>query len=256
MTSPSPSSLLTNTPEIEATITNKGLSLIIDGDPVPILETHPNYDYIVSALRNGEFSKIPELVDVAETFTQHFVDCSVKVVDGEVFYKDEVVHNSVTDRMLDMVELGLDPQPLAMFLDNLYDNPSNRSIEQLHRFLEACDLPITKEGHLLAYKAVRGDYWDAHTGRTFRNTVGSVIEMDRNKVDDDPARTCSHGLHVCSQAYGKFSERLLLVSVNPRDVVSVPRDYRDAKMRVCRYTVLKEVENFETFEKAPVYEEV
>lgn len=239
--------------KIEATLTEEALSLIINGDPETISKDHPNFDKIISALREGKFEDVPDLVNVGKAFTKHFKDCGVSIVDGEVFYKDEPMHNSITERMMDMVELGLNPKPLALFLDNLYSNPSNRSVEQLHRFLEACDLPITENGMLLAYKSVRNDLMDSHTGITYYNGVGTVIEMDRNKVDDDPDRTCSHGLHVCSQAYGRFGARLMLVEVNPRDVVSVPRDYNDSKMRVCRYKVLKEVENFETFEKQPIY---
>jgi hypothetical protein len=34
---------------------------------------------------------------------------------------------------------------------------------------------------------------------------------------------------------------VLEVHVNPRDVVSIPDDHQDAKMRVCRYVVIGEV---------------
>jgi len=54
-------------------------------------------------------------------------------------------------------------------------------------------------------------------------------------------------LHVCAdeylQGYANHSEaRTLVVEVNPAHVVAVPYDYNFAKMRVCEYTVLNEIE--------------
>ena len=45
------------------------------------------------------------------------------------------------------------------------------------------------------------------------------------------------------------------VVVDPADVVSVPVDYSHAKMRVCRYEVLKCVKDvgFQTFQDQPIY---
>ena len=77
--------------------------------------------------------------------------------------------------------------------------------------------------------------------------------MDRKDVNDDPNQTCSAGLHVCSQAYGMYGSRLLLVSVNPADVVSVPIEYKNAKMRVCKYYVKEDVDGFRDFKDEPVY---
>ncbi|MDQ2739570.1 MAG: hypothetical protein M3Y35_13360, partial [Actinomycetota bacterium] len=51
----------------------------------------------------------------------------------------------------------------------------------------------------------------------------------------------AHGLHVGTFEYAKnFGHKLLICSVNPRDVVSVPRDCGFQKLRTCRYTVLDE----------------
>jgi hypothetical protein len=112
-------------------------------------------------------------------------------------------------------------------------------------------MPITEDGRFLAYKWVRSNYFDCHTG-TFNNSVGKVCKMPRNKVNDDRTQTCSDGLHVCTHAYTKFGERLMVVAVNPRDVVSVPNDYDNAKMRVCEYEVMYEVpaDKYEKFDAA------
>jgi len=50
-------------------------------------------------------------------------------------------------------------------------------------------------------------------------------------------------------------ERIVIVKINPADVVSIPSDYNDAKGRTCRYEVIGElgVEAEEAF-TAPVQE--
>jgi hypothetical protein len=63
--------------------------------------------------------------------------------------------------------------------------------------------------------------------------------MDRSKVDDDPNNTCSKGLHVASLPYLQHypGSVTVLVKVNPANVVSIPTDYNNSKMRVCEYEV-------------------
>ena len=121
-------------------------------------------------------------------------------------------------------------------------NPSKRAVDELYGFLEKNSLPITPDGCFLAYKRVRGDYKDCYTG-TMDNSVGCVVEMERNMVDDNRDNTCSAGLHFCSHDYLRsFSgERTVIVKINPADVVSIPSDYDNAKGRTCRYEVIGEV---------------
>lgn len=71
------------------------------------------------------------------------------------------------------------------------------------------------------------------------NYVGAVVEMPRDKVDSNGRVECSVGLHVGTYGYAStFSgDHMLLVKVNPRDVVSVP-EYDFSKLRSCRYTVI------------------
>jgi hypothetical protein len=75
------------------------------------------------------------------------------------------------------------------------------------------------------------------------NSVGKIVEMERNSVDDNSSNTCSSGLHFCSQEYlSSFGgERTVIVKINPRDVVSIPNDYNNSKGRACRYEVIGEV---------------
>jgi hypothetical protein len=132
---------------------------------------------------------------------------------------------------------------MVKFTENLLENPSRRAVTELYLFLEKGNLPITSDGHFLAYKKVRDDYLDVYSG-TIDNSVGQVVEMERNRVDDDKNNTCSYGLHFCSKDYlQSFSgDRIVILKINPRDVVSIPTDYAFTKGRTCRYEVIGEVE--------------
>ena len=141
-----------------------------------------------------------------------------------------------------MLELGLDTTPMVLFLTNLMQNPSKRAVDELFGFMEACTLPITPDGFFLAYKRVNNDYTDVHSG-AISNTVGSVVKMERNLVDEDKSRTCSAGLHFCSYEYlASFrGARTVVLKINPKDVVAIPIDYNNSKGRTCEYTVVDEL---------------
>ena len=147
------------------------------------------------------------------------------------------------------LEDGFDLVPMARFLANLMENPSMRAVEELYGFLEHGKMPITPDGHFLAYKAVNPDYTDIHTG-TISNRIGEKPWMARNKVDDRSHITCSRGYHVCSFDYlphfAHNNGHVMICKVNPRDVVSIPRDYNDTKMRVSTYEVVDEHEGYYT----------
>jgi len=161
-----------------------------------------------------------------------------------LFWKGKEMHNALTTRMVAMLQDEFPIEPLVNFMENLMSNPSKRAVDELYGFLEKNSLPITPDGHFLAYKKVKQDYTDCHSG-TMDNSVGKIVEMERNEVDDNKEVTCSTGLHFCSQEYlphfGGSTSRVVIVKINPRDVVSIPVDYHNAKGRACRYEVIGEV---------------
>jgi hypothetical protein len=120
-----------------------------------------------------------------------------------------------------------------------------QSQKELYDFLEHEHLPITEDGHFLAYKAVRSDFMDKYRG-IFDNHVGNICEMTRSKVDDDRGRGCSNGLHAGAlnyvAGYGSVesNDKIVIVKINPADVVSVPSDCNYEKLRTCRYEVAGE----------------
>jgi len=229
---------------------------MLDGTTHTINSDHSNYADIREALKIKDHEAVERLINVARS-VENFVFGRVRVVGDQVFYGDFEVKGGVVRRIIDMIREGFDAQPMVNFLENLMANPSKRAVDELYGLLEATALPITEDGHFLAYKKVRDDYKDFYTG-TMDNSVGTVLEMARNQVDEDKDRTCSYGLHFCSLSYLPHYHgghgKVMIVKINPRDVVAVPSDYNNAKGRACRYKVIGEhtSENDEAF-TSPVY---
>lgn len=231
------------------TLSDKGATVMIDGRPRMFSTVHPSYAAIVEAIENDDGPEVRKLVDVKATIFNLTLG-RVEILDNTIMVAGKEVSGRLVDRILEMVSRGSKAvDGYIKFLDNMMLNPSKRATDELYGFIEACDLPITPEGMFLAYKKVKSDYTDIHSGK-FDNSIGATPTMARNEVDEDKDRTCSSGLHFCSYTYlpkfGGFSgSRVMVVEINPKDVVAIPSDYDNAKGRTCKYKVIDEIEDWE-----------
>ena len=227
------------------------LTVVIDAKPYTIAPDHPNYDKIKSALKTGDSQLIIELVDIARS-VEDYVEGDAEVKDGVVYYEGDAIHNTLTERILDMMAYGFPFKPMFKFVNNLMKNPSKRATEELYDFLMHKNLPITDDGCFLAYKRVNADWTDLYSN-SIDNSVGQIVKMSRRKVDDNREMGCSDGLHVGAleyvEGYGSGGH-VLVVKINPEHVVSVPSDHDCTKVRCCAYEVLSE---FKGELKRPVY---
>ncbi len=220
------------------------LTVVIDNKPHTINKSHITFEKVKEAIKAGDWTLVKDIIEPKKVIL-NFGKGNVSI-QGETFYwKGEEMHNALSVRMIAMLQEGFSVEPLVLFMENLMENPSKRAVTELYGFLEKNSLPITPDGHFLAYKKVREDYKDIHSGK-MDNSVGKTVEMERNKVDDDKDRTCSTGLHFCSQEYlpnfgNSTSHKVMILKINPRDVVSIPSDYNNSKGRACCYVVVGEV---------------
>lgn len=236
-------------------VTPFGATVLVKGHkPFTMSKSHEYYPKLLEALKAKDEAAILAVIDIATKVKEYINTEKLVIRDGEILYNGENLTGVLVDRIFEHMAAGIDASNLIKFLENLQENPSYQSRKELYLFLEACgDLPITDDGRFIAYKWVRDDYKDVHSG-TFDNSVGQIVEMPRQEVDDNRQHTCSAGLHVCSRKYSKFGSRLMLVAINPKDVVSVPYDYDNGKMRVCKYEVISEVAEAEYNDfNSPVY---
>lgn len=224
-------------------LTKNTLTLMADGQVYTVDNSHNKWQELLGYIKDKDWERVLDIIQIRDRITEFTTNAdSITIKNDEVMFNGEVMHNSLCTRLIEMFYEGFDINPMLLFLSNMMENPSYTAIEGLYRFLENNKLPLTPDGKFLAYKRVNANLTDVHTGK-IDNSVGQHVSMPRNRVEDNPDVSCSEGLHVCSLGYLRsFSgKRLIACKVNPRDVVSVPRDYGDSKMRVCAYDVVQEL---------------
>lgn len=241
---------------------SQSVSVVVNGDIHTLVSGEKNFEKLIEALKEKDHDEalITNLVS-KESAIKAIGNARVTVSNGQVYFDGTAVNNSLTNKIINILEDGFSAEPWINFMVNLDDNPSFTSRNCLYNFLDHFNVPFTEDGHFIAFKRVRSDFKDIYTG-TMDNSPGNVVEVNRRDVDEDPTRTCSHGLHVAASVYldsyaSADKSKTLMVKVNPADVVAVPKDYGFAKMRVCRYEVLQEIEpkQMGTIEVKQVYGE-
>lgn len=235
-------------------------------DTVMVGAADPAYQNVRSYLvddHGQDFATIKTMVDVVRVTVKAAVAEAVSVVDGNADDADDAyrithgdpVAETVLSTALRLARETADMAPLGEFLRRLERNPSEASRSQLFGWLKAGGFTLTTDGLIVGYKSVRNDGFSAHAGRepvtvvhqdgtsetvtgNIPYPVGATVWMDRGLVDSERHSACSVGLHVGTYSYAShFSDQMLVVLVDPADVVSVPADHNAEKMRVCRLTV-------------------
>jgi hypothetical protein len=252
---------------------------------VTVKPDHPKYDEIKEALKS--YFDVDNGFDAEErdnpTFDwdEFFALCSVKVavekyvassngvasvIDGQVCYNGKPLHNVLTNKILQFMEMDLPVEPMLKFLERVMLIESYNSREQLYDFLVHRHMPIQPDGMFIGWKRVKvyhgqpyvdingkpvkaGDFISMHTapdGNGIRNNVGDIVDMDRSQVDDNSGNHCSTGLHVGAIEYvidyggrNRDENPIIRVAVDPVDCVSVPTDCSFQKLRTCRYLVIE-----------------
>lgn len=246
---------------------NTGIVFFFEGKPVKVEKGTHQYIKILAAFdlpaseQELAISKI--LFEKSGTYE---VD-GFEITPDNVSYNGTRIPDVLAAKVRGLIEEGLPVTLFAKFWENVQNNPSSSSVRELYDFLAYKELPITEDGCFLAYKRLDRDYWSISgnvktlvvkgkvdsSGRIF-NGVGEEIEVMRRDVDDNRNNHCSFGLHVGSLDYARdFSRgKLVVVKVNPKDVVSVPSDYNYQKCRVSAYKVISD---FETEITSPAVDE-
>lgn len=226
--------------------------LVVFGDTgkhYTINSSHKNWDTILNKLDSEDYLGLEDLF-VENKKLQEYVmksDCSeVEVDDYGVRYNGEYVANYLTQKIKNFSERSLPIKPLVNFFAKVMNNPSNRSVEYLYKFLEHMKMPILANGNFLAYKSVTMDYKDWRTQKVDNSIGQQVPRMNRNAVDDDPNNGCSRGYHAGSLEYASTfhatESRIIIVEIDPADCVMVPYENQFQKLRCTTYKVVGEYE--------------
>jgi hypothetical protein len=220
----------------------------------------------LECISTGEWDRLEALIDPAVA-VEKASNGEFKVVDGQVVATDFngrefEVPSGLNEEILKYQRLGLDYDRLLLFARRLMENPSFRAVHQLFQWIHRAGLTITEEGKFIAYRGVMkvdgnrdsipedqrerlkdATYVDWHS-KSFDNSIGKVVSMRRNEVDENPKHSCAPGLHAATYSYahsgyGPSPHRdgeVLFIEICPSDVVAVPEGEPE-KMRVCKYLV-------------------
>lgn len=255
-----------------------------DGTTLTIGADNPNFTKVRDGLLDGSLSddELLNLIAPFEAIYKTLTKLSERIArkGSKLLFDGDVIKNALTDHIIKIMNEGGDEvawKAYVAFMEKLYTNPSEASREHLFHFIEKHGLLVTPDGDAVFYKSTNTDGTSTYAGYgvvngveyendRLPNSVGAVVEIPRSMVDDNRAEACSVGLHVGAHRYAKtYSQRMWTVIVNPRDVVSVPSDSNDEKIRVARYVVAEEnpqkikydgtVKAFEIFTPEPEVQE-
>lgn len=223
--------------------------IVANGQPKTVDPSHQNFVGVCKAIVAKAWQKALDLCDVTANVVEAFKDENIEVSKGTLFLDGVKVDGRLSSRIIEAVTSGkMDDftQRLIKFLRKIDENPSNQIVTRIYDFMRFNDIEIDEDGDILAYKVVDPRFLDLRT-HTMDNSVGATVKVKRHQVDERMNQTCSYGLHVCAVGYiesysgNPHKDKVIRIKMNPADVVAIPRDYGDAKVRCCKYVVLADV---------------
>jgi hypothetical protein len=237
--------------------TNNTLNVIIKGKPVTISKAtqEDKYNKVLQLIKDNDEDGIIKYLDTATSISTKLGVTITK--EGVVTYVNdkgqvEQLPPSLNKTLVAMYEQDESSiTPLIKFWEKVRLNPSYRVNRCLFDFIEANNIVINEHGNLIMYKIVKRTddkevFLDLYT-KTFKQMFNVELRILRNNVDDNIDNQCSHGFHVCSWQYLPHygsavsgHDAILLCEVDPTDIVAIPRDYNNSKIRTCAYTPLSE----------------
>lgn len=236
-------------------LTNRTLTVVIDSgkEILTARNDHPHWNDILIAFRANDEKALRNLLSM-KAVVANYTNDDITVDGTGVIYRGHPMHGVDSDRVLAFLKEGLPYAPIANYMARKMKNPSARAITEMYNFLEHRSMPLTPEGKIIAYKGVQEDFYSINGNKEtvviqgkvnekgqILNEIGVTIEVERSSVDDNYQVGCSFGLHAGSLSYAKnWGSKVILVEIDPADVVSVPSDCNCEKLRCCKYKVIGE----------------
>lgn len=222
-------------------LSERSCQILLNGKMYSIDRSNPAWTQVVAVIDDPTTTPEQLLALITpRTMLEDRGGDGITIRGNQVFWWGEQLHNALAKRLVDVLQTGLDIDRWITLANNIYNNPFKESRDELFPWMERHNLFTTSDGCIIAYKWVTEEYLDCHT-RTVDNSVGQVVWMPRKNVDSSRA-LCSSGFHFCSKEYMKFGSRLMLIKINPADIVSIPVNMA-GKGRCWRYEVVEEVVN-------------
>ena len=232
-------------------------TVTLEGQPHMFDHTHPQFSSLIECVHSSDADEFVRLLNTGNQI-EDWSEGDFEFRDGFLYFEDEQIATDPTNRIVECIAGGFPHKFMLNYLTNLYDNVSERAVQESYKWTSHKGLPITEDGMMVGYKGVRphagdtivakngeindGDLVDIYTGKTFRNNVGDKCSMQRRTVCDVHTKGCESGLHVGTYEYAcnwaGNTGVVVLVKFNPANIVSVPSDCEHSKLRVSEYEVI------------------
>lgn len=228
--------------------TNKTITIRGERKNFTIKKTDERYKLIQEILKNpnSENWQIYKIIDPRFTIKTHISEMFDIDEAGNCIIDNVKIPESIGTRIIKGIKLGEPINHIIRLWNNIMDNPDPRARSDLYKYLIHNEHPITPDGCFIAYRKVKRSTEDPNKlvdsrTKSFDNSPGKTVTMKREECDSDPNVTCSRGLHAASWVYipGYPGDVVINIKVNPKDVVAIPVDYDERKLRCCEFKVLE-----------------
>ena len=246
-------------------LTDTTLTVIVGGSPKTIIRDHLYFDQVMELINSGERNddRMRELLRPIEALRSAIDgEYSMHLRNGVLSFCyqgiDIPLPVTIKEAIIHCRMNNLSVRPIYNMLCKAHQNPHKFVFEELFDFITAAGVAITEDGDLLAYKRVRYDYMDIHSG-SISNAPGNLVTLpEPDRLDTDRHRTCSYGLHFAAWSYldsyaGATCNRTLIVQVDPRDIGAIPSDYNNAKGRASKYRIIRDITEEQELSKQRIW---
>lgn len=221
-------------------LSNSGITVVFEDGIKMLHKTSPGYGEALVALKQGDISRLREIMDPKENIKLYSGNELSFEEDGSISFEGLRFGSKFTSLVKEAISKKIPWEVLARFFSNCAANPSQRARKEIETFLDSENLPITDDGCFLAYKNVTVSGLDGDHG-TFDCSIGKTLDYPRDKIRPSAFRGPERGLSVGGLNYTKngFVGKAMVVKVNPADLIGVYNSpYKEAV--VCKLSIISD----------------
>lgn len=221
---------------------NKQLTVhFANGDVAVWSVTNPEMPHILELCKKAKWGEIETLNNINKAI----MNSKNVVIEKDTVKIDGVSVSNTNTPIMKFIKIlqekgvvDSEINRIKPFLENMFKNPFIDAVHEIYDYCKAMDFEITDDGCFLAYKKVRKDLGSVFDNGETKHKIGEYTEV--KVYDTERTNVCSNGLHFCSKSYLQYypGDVIIIVKVNPKDVVSIPVDYNFAKGRCRKYLVV------------------
>ena len=130
-------------------------------------------DRVIRGGRSRDEQKFMDLISIGVAI-ENWSNGDFEFKDGFLYFEGEQVDNEPTSRIIDCISQNFPHEFMLNYLSNLYDNVSNRAVQESYKWCSHKGIPITEDGMLIGYKGVA-----VYSG------VGTKDKMNMSLIDGD-----------------------------------------------------------------------